>query len=197
MPHRTYTLTRLASGVLLGVTLLAVARYIPLPVPLLPPPVTVTVTPAVPLARPSARATLDRAPGLTNPRTNAMYIAFLQRGVHPNQVTRLDRLTAYNPVPSQTDRDPSTASCGPLRPDTLALSQDLFLDHAGRKGLCGKKALVVATDQHGHVVSVEVKTIWDAMNRRYLRSADILIPTPNPKQALAWGVKRGGLAIIN
>lgn len=103
----------------------------------------------------------------------------------------LYRVSAYNPVPRQTDGDPTISSCGPNRERQIAVSRDLFFDENGRKHLCGVVATVVTN--RGEVF--EDYVIWDTMNPRYTNTADILFPTLDESVAYAFGITQGTLLI--
>lgn len=99
---------------------------------------------------------------------------------------KLYRITAYNPNSGQTDRSPNIASCGLVRPGTIALSRDLFYRN-GRKR-CGEKVRL-AYLMSGRWV-YESWTIWDTMNSRFHRSADRMIGRSRAA-AIAFGVRQG------
>lgn len=103
----------------------------------------------------------------------------------------LVRVSAYNAVPRQTQGDPNVSSCGPNRPNQIAVSRDLFFDEQGRKHLCGKTATVV-TDR-GEKFKEYV--IWDTMAPRFTQTADILLPTLDESEAYAFGIATGILVI--
>lgn len=103
----------------------------------------------------------------------------------------LRRISAYNPVPRQTDGDPSVSSCGANKPRQIAVSQDLFFDGNGRKHLCGRRVTLV-TDR-GEVFSDYV--IWDTMNARYSTTADVLLPHEDEAEAFLFGVTTGYMII--
>lgn len=103
----------------------------------------------------------------------------------------LDRITAYNPVPRQTDGDPNVSSCGANQPKQIALSRDLFFNDDGQKHLCGVRATVITHD--GHVFHNYV--IWDTMNPVYSQTADVLFNTTDESGAFQFGVRQGYLII--
>lgn len=103
----------------------------------------------------------------------------------------LVRISAYNPVPRQTDGDPNISSCGPNLERQIAVSRDLFFDEYGTKHLCGTPVTVI-TDRGE---TFENYVIWDTMNPRYTNTADILIPTPDESAAFAFGVTPGILIL--
>lgn len=108
----------------------------------------------------------------------------------------LGRVSAYNPVPRQTDGDPNVSSCGPNLPNQIAVSRDLFFDN-GRKHLCGARAVLVSTDPRtGAVVDVRETVVFDTMNARYTLTADVYLDTTDESLAFAWGVRRGVLVIL-
>lgn len=100
----------------------------------------------------------------------------------------LQRISAYNPLPWQTDADPYTSSCGPNRPDQIALSQDLFFEN-GRK-ICGTEVTLLVVEE-GRVVESYDRVVWDTMNIRYTATADMYLPEDRVEEAMAWGVRRG------
>lgn len=101
----------------------------------------------------------------------------------------VDRISAYNPVPRQTDGDPNVSSCGPNREKQIAVSRDLFFDDYGRKHLCGVTVTVV-TDR-GEVFTDYV--IWDTMNPRFNNTIDVMFPHTNEYEAYDFGVTTGVL----
>jgi hypothetical protein len=112
-------------------------------------------------------------------------------------VIELERITAYNPVRRQTNADPSTSSCGPNRPNQIALSRDLFFDE-GRKHLCGVEAVLISVNPlSGEVVDVRHAVVFDTMSARFNRSADVFMPTTDESSAWAWGVKVGLLVLLD
>lgn len=115
--------------------------------------------------------------------------------LHGSEVVRLQRITAYNPVPWQTDASPDISSCGPNLDNQIALSQDLFL-YNGVKHLCGQEVVLVSTDPRtGEVVDVLETVVWDTMNERYTLTADVFMNTTDESGAFAWGSRRGYLII--
>lgn len=110
---------------------------------------------------------------------------------HPLAVIRLGRVSAYNAVPRQTDDDPSTSSCGPTIPKTVALSRDLFFDSDGHKFRCGQ-VVSVLTDR-GELFSN--LTVWDTTHSRFSLTADILWPNNNEEEAYEFGITGGWLII--
>lgn len=113
---------------------------------------------------------------------------------HPKPAIKeipLIRISAYNPVPRQTDGDPGVSSCGPNLERQIAVSRDLFFDEYGNKHLCG--ALVTVVTDRGE--EFEEYIIWDTMHPRYTNTADILLPTEDESIAFAFGVTRGQLII--
>lgn len=99
-------------------------------------------------------------------------------------------ITYYHPVVWQTDDDPSTASCGPLKDAPLmpsdrivALSRDLFFDKNGSKR-CGERVAIILD---GEIIW---GVVWDTMNSRFIRRVDIMYsPGSRPK----WGITKGRL----
>lgn len=109
---------------------------------------------------------------------------------NPNEFN-IQRISAYNPVPRQTDDDPNISSCGPNKPNQIAVSRDLFFDENGRKHLCGK-AVTIMTDR-GEVF--EDYIIWDTMNPRYSNTVDIMIPSEDESLAFSFGITTGVMII--
>lgn len=107
-----------------------------------------------------------------------------------SKIIELDRVTAYNAVSQQTDSSPEIASCGRNVKNQIALSQDLFFDDYGRKYLCGVEAFLVLESGDVHQV-----VIYDTMNRRFSKTADLLLD--DYEEALAFGVQRGYIVIRN
>jgi hypothetical protein len=99
----------------------------------------------------------------------------------------ITRISAYNPVPRQTQGNPNVSSCGPNLERQIAVSRDLFFDEQGRKHLCGTRVTVV-TDR-GEVFADYV--IWDTMNPRFRNTVDIMLPHTNEAEAFAFGVTSG------
>jgi len=116
----------------------------------------------------------------------------LQPKVVMPSIVPLARITAYNPIPSQTDSNPGESSCGPTKQHQIALSQDLFFRPDGTKR-CGEK--VALYDATGHLIVKGV--VWDTMNKRYTHAADILFPTPDTSKTLNFGVHTGYLVFLN
>jgi len=100
----------------------------------------------------------------------------------------LSRITAYNPVSSQTDSSPDISSCGKNLPNQIALSQDLFFKNGVKQ--CGLRVDVY--NSHGKLI-VKDAVVWDTMNKRYHHAADILMASDT--QALQFGVQKGYLII--
>jgi len=102
----------------------------------------------------------------------------------------LDRITFYTLSKRETDNDPFTASCGPIREvkDTIiALSRDLFFSNG--KKICGQKVkLYLSNDE------VIEGIVYDTMHARYKRSADVLVESR--QKALELGVKSGVLEFL-
>ncbi len=101
----------------------------------------------------------------------------------------ISRVSAYNPVPHQTDDDPELSSCGPTVERQIAVSQDLFFDSQGRKYLCGTQVTVV-TDA-GHVFPGYI--INDTMNPRYTQTVDVMLPHTDEAEAFSFGIQTGHL----
>lgn len=109
----------------------------------------------------------------------------------PISVIPLIRISAYNPVPRQTDGDHTISSCGPNIENQIAVSRDLFFDEYGRKHLCGTVVTVITDrgEEFGNYI------IWDTMNPRYTQTADIMLPHDDESLAFAFGVTTGQLII--
>lgn len=107
-------------------------------------------------------------------------------------VIEVDRISSYNPVPSQTDADPWMSSCGPTMETQLALSQDLFFVD-GVKAHCGVKATVYV--QTGRGVERHELYVNDTMAPRFRNTVDLMVHD-TVQEALAFGV-RNGLLILH
>ena len=119
-------------------------------------------------------------------------------GYSLEEAIRLHRLTAYNPVARQTDHHPDLSSCGPNRPDQLALSRDLFFNEEGRKHLCGAKVMLLVVDpQTSTVESVQERVVWDTMHRRYEETGDVYLDTKDESVAYEFGVKQGVIVFVS
>jgi 3D (Asp-Asp-Asp) domain-containing protein len=98
-----------------------------------------------------------------------------------DRYVELSRVTAYSAEVTQTDSDPLTTACGKYRLDGIALSPDLFR----KPGLnCGDRIKLELPDG-----SVQTRVVWDTMNKRFTRSADI--PMKSRDEAIVFGVKKG------
>lgn len=95
----------------------------------------------------------------------------------------LQRISHYNAVRAQTDRTPKMSACGPTRPGQIALSRDLL-----RQVGCGARVRVTIGGQS------QVYVVNDTMNRRYHRTADILVSRVSTARKL--GVARGTLTVL-
>ena len=93
----------------------------------------------------------------------------------------LGRISAYSPQES-----PGRMSCGRARVDAVAVSRDLFYKNGKKR--CGELVVVSYRDKSGRTRSVQ-RVIWDAMNRRFYRSADLYLPSYN--EAIRFGIKTG------
>lgn len=128
-------------------------------------------------------------------RGMAVEAALEYLGHRPENAIFLERLTAYNGVPQQTDSDPKTASCGRNRADGLALSQDLFFDAAGSKHLCGTKVRVLVIDPETETVeALQTRTVWDTMSPDYSNTGDLFFKSQ--RAARDWGVKRAAIVVL-
>lgn len=105
----------------------------------------------------------------------------------------LDRISAYNPVPRQTDASPDISSCGPNLSRQVALSRDIFFDNNGRKHLCGRQVIII-TDRGERFKGF---TVNDTMNARYTNTVDIMFDTEDESTAWAFGVTRGMLIFLD
>lgn len=104
---------------------------------------------------------------------------------------KLNRLSFYNLVSEQTDNTPDIASCGPIKKvkeTIIAISQDLFFDKNRRKYLCGKKAKIISD------LGIFEGVIYDTMNARYKRSADIVVDTYD--EAIKLGISKNAILIV-
>lgn len=106
-------------------------------------------------------------------------------------IVELNRVSAYNAVSRQTDDDPLTASCGKIRPQTLALSRDLFFNAGGVKFRCG--TVVSVLTERGEWFKDYI--VWDTMHSRFSLTADILWHNDNEAEAYRFGVTKGWLII--
>lgn len=133
----------------------------------------------------------------TVPPLGSVEYEVMQYGLSLDDAIELGRVTAYNPVPRQTQGDPLVSSCGPNLENQIALSRDLFFDEAGRKYLCGQPVLLVVVDPvSGEVHDVRETVVFDTMHPRFERAADVLKPTTDESVAFAWGVKVGYLFLL-
>jgi len=117
------------------------------------------------------------------------YRVAMEMGIEPDEVEELHRVTAYNPVPRQTEGNPNISSCGPNQPQQIALSRDMFFDANGHKHLCGRTATLIIVED-GEVIEVTERVIYDTMAARFTKTADIYMPTTDESLAYAWGVKQ-------
>lgn len=107
------------------------------------------------------------------------------------KVHKLERLSFYNLTKNQTDDTPDIASCGPIKKvkeTIIAISQDLFFDKNLRKYLCGKKAKIISD------LGIFEGVIYDTMNARYKRSADIVVDTYD--EAIKLGISKNAILIV-
>lgn len=95
----------------------------------------------------------------------------------------LQRVSHYNAVRSQTDRTPHISACGPTRPGQLALSRDLL-----RQVGCGARVRLTVGGRS------QVYVVNDTMNRRYSRTADVLVRRVSTARKL--GVSKGTLTVL-
>jgi len=115
----------------------------------------------------------------------------------PKYTFELGRISAYTNSRNETDSTPFNTSCGHVNDVKnkfiIALSRDLFF-RDGYKWLCGKHATIVYTDG----TKIE-GVIYDTMNARYRRTADVLIRKSNitiaKKAAFEHGAKVGKILI--
>lgn len=99
----------------------------------------------------------------------------------------LGRISAYSPQES-----PGRMSCGRARFDAVAVSRDLFYKNGKKR--CGEVVVISYRDKSGRTRSVQ-KVIWDAMNARFNRAADIYMPSY--MDAVSFGIKFGKLRFLN
>lgn len=95
----------------------------------------------------------------------------------------LQRVSHYNAVRAQTDQQPHISACGPTRRGQLALSRDLL-----RQVGCGARVRITVGGRS------RVYVVNDTMNRRYQRTADILVSRTSTARKL--GVLRGKLTVL-
>lgn len=95
----------------------------------------------------------------------------------------LNRVSHYNAVRSQTDRNPRMSACGPTRKGQIALSRDLL-----RQVGCGAHVRITVNGKS------RVYVVNDTMHRRYRRTADILVNRVGTARKL--GVSRGTLTVL-
>lgn len=201
MQPQRYPITKFALATLLGVIALWAAAQIPIARPIPEPQPLAIITPTKPIPTPAVYAELiDTA----IPGPDQVVVGLLRHGIqpqalNPHNLWEVDRLTAYNAVPEQTDDDPDIASCGPLanaQLPVLAVSRERFLAPDGSKPHCGREALVIAWDQHGHIILEERRLIFDTMAERWERTADLLLPGEDTTEANHWGIKQGLIALL-
>lgn len=109
------------------------------------------------------------------------------------EVLTLQRVSAYNAVPAQTEGDPNVSSCGPNLERQIALSRDLFFDEFGRKHLCGRRVTLITS--RGEVFHDYV--VWDTMAPRFTDTADILLEGTDPSNAFAFGITKATLIFLD
>jgi len=95
----------------------------------------------------------------------------------------LHRISHYNAVRSQTDQTPKISACGPTRTQQIALSRDLL-----RKVGCGARVRISFRGKS------RVYVVNDTMNKRYQRTADILVSGQHRARRL--GVAHGTLTVL-
>lgn len=95
----------------------------------------------------------------------------------------LHRISHYNAVKAQTDQSPKVSACGPTRKGQVALSRDLL-----RKVGCGARVRISFQGKS------RVYVVNDTMNRRYRRTADILVS--GQQRARRLGITRGTLVVL-
>lgn len=199
-----YTITKFALATLLGVLALWAAAQVQLARPIPQPAPRAIVTPARPIPQPEVRARVVDPTYLPGNAPEDLLIGLLRHGIQPSDLNpddlwEIDRLTAYNAVPEQTDEDPDIAACGPLEHAQLpviAVSRDKFLAPDGSKPHCGRQALVIAWDHTNQIVLQERRVIYDTMADRFQNTADLLLPGTDPTNANHWGVKQGLIALL-
>lgn len=109
----------------------------------------------------------------------------IQPKVDVRKYTRLERITAYNPIANQTDSTPDISSCGPNRKDQIALSRDLFFATGNKQDMCGQVVTLVLSNG----MMFRNLIVWDTMNPRYRLTADIY--TTSFHSAVNFGAQRG------
>ena len=108
-----------------------------------------------------------------------MEVKNLKEGTKPVSVT----VTAYSPRLTETDDTPfTTAFMTAVKPGTIAVSRDLFLDG----WIPGRKV---------YIYRVGVFTISDLMHHRKQNQLDIFFPSTS--QAIQFGVKKSRAILLN
>jgi len=107
-----------------------------------------------------------------------------KRETAPQRI-RVQRVSFYQAVPSQTDGDPEFSACGRTRqPWTqVAVSRDLFAELG-----CGTRVRLILDD--GRVIDA---VVWDTMAPRWRETVDVLVAPHEP--AMAYGVRAGVLEV--
>lgn len=113
----------------------------------------------------------------------------LGHGTAQSDGIRLARVSFYQPVHGQTDASPHLSACGPTKGAwrQIAVSRDLFRSLGG----CGVRVRVTFDRPVAGRRYVDA-VIFDKMNARYARSADVLVGQWEP--ALKYGVRGGTLS---
>ena len=106
-----------------------------------------------------------------------------QPQIFVEEIIEIPRITYYQAVFWQTDKNPEVSACGPTKKMQVAVSRDLFQKNVG----CGEK-IQVWSDEHGKIGEY---TVWDTTNARFSSTVDILVEDPPH-----WG-KTSGYIIID
>jgi len=182
------TARRIIAALIVGILpILAAGQVWPEPKPV-PVPTPALVVEHRRLPTPEARA--DVIP-VGNAHLADAYRQAWTDGHDLEAVIEVDRISSYNPVPSQTDADPSNSSCGPTLPSQVALSQDLFFVD-GWKAYCGSVATVYV--QVGETVESYELVVNDTMAPRFRNTVDVMVHD-TVREARQFGVRRGILIL--
>jgi len=94
----------------------------------------------------------------------------------------IHRITHYQAVVGQTDSTPNISSCGPNRPNQVAVSRDLM----GTVVECGTEVMLYS-EEDGYLGTF---VVWDLTNKRFRSTIDVLTEVPAP-----WGKTYGHLVV--